>query len=537
MSDSLMMIIGIFIAVVIMFIFPLMQFAQRTDELAQTTVHVAVSEFVDNVTTKGEITQLDYDKLVAKLASTGNTFDIQIEAQLIDDNSRRKTTTETNGELFGEYKYYSVYTTAIIDTINGEAGTYKLKKDDYVTVTVKNTNKTLATQLKNIFYRLSGKNTYEIGTTVSSAVQHGSLKTDTPDVAFAEIPQPEIEIPPEPEEQEKPVQDDDFVTITFVVDPALFQGYVNKIGSTIIPEKIMVYIRQTYDIMDEYNLVFVPTGKVLAQWKIKVPKNSKVRVYEQTPNQDYYHYGFEGDKEELNLCLVVAPQHWVNLTYNKNNDPGTLNAQYIVQQYAAHEWIADADSILLLTFESHYGKPIIYLYPEEETEINVKVADPEKLTVSYPKYSEQGWNVIAKPDGTLKDTQTGRELYSLYYEANTNIDKNMYKDGFIVKGEDMQSFLEEKLAILGLNERETEEFIIYWLPKLEKNKYTFIRFAESEYINSAMPLEITPTPDNVIRVLMEFKSIDKPFEIKEQKLTTPLREGYTVVEWGATEIN
>ena len=151
MSDSLMMIIGIFVAVVIMFLFPIMQFAQRTDELAQTAVHVAVTEFVENVTTQGEITQLDYSRLVSKLHATGNAFDIQIEAQIIDDNSRRKTTAETEGQEFGDYKYYSVYTTNILDAVNGEAGTYKLKKDDYITVKVKNTNKTLATQLKNIF--------------------------------------------------------------------------------------------------------------------------------------------------------------------------------------------------------------------------------------------------------------------------------------------------------------------------------------------------------------------------------------------------
>lgn len=30
---------------------------------------------------------------------------------------------------------------------------------------------------------------------------------------------------------------------------------------------------------------------------------------------------------------------------------------------------------------------------------------------------------------------------------------------------------EEKLEILGLNYKETEEFIVYWLPKLEQNEY------------------------------------------------------------------
>ena len=220
---------------------------------------------------------------------------------------------------------------------------------------------------------------------------------------------------------------------------------------------------------------------------------------------------------------------WVKVTAESLSD---------LYWYSGNEMTVHKDTVLMYYYmpEVEAGKPIIYLYPTEETEINVKAASPEKFTVTYPKYDEAGWNVIAKPDGTLKDTKTGRKLYSLYYEAKVNMDINAYKDGFIVKGEEMKSFLEEKLAILGLNEREAQEFIIYWLPKLEGNKYTFIRFAESEYINSEMPLEINPAPDNLIRVLMEFKPIEEPFEVQEQELTTPTREGYTVVEWGATQI-
>ena len=183
-----------------------------------------------------------------------------------------------------------------------------------------------------------------------------------------------------------------------------------------------------------------------------------------------------------------------------------------------------------------WDKPVIYLYPTEETEINVKLAYADRLTVSYPKYKEKGWNVLAEPDGTLTDLETNRKLYCLYYEAKNNMDPDIYKDGFIVKGEDSAEFLEEKLAILGLNEKESEEFIIYWLPKLEANKYNYIRFADEEYINKNMPLKINPEPDNLIRILMEYEGIEEPFEVKEQTLTTPSRQDYTVVEWGGTEI-
>ena len=189
-----------------------------------------------------------------------------------------------------------------------------------------------------------------------------------------------------------------------------------------------------------------------------------------------------------------------------------------------------------ITHHAGWGKPVLYLYPTEETEISVKLPNSNRLTTSYPKYPHDGWRVLAQTDGTLTDLVTNRKLYCLYYEANNSLDKDIYKDGFVVKGENIAEFLEEKLAILGLNERESEEFIIYWLPKLEANKYNYIRFAEEDYINKNMPLEIRPKPDTVIRVIMEFEGLEEPIEVQEQQLNPKTRNGYTVVEWGATEI-
>ena len=190
--------------------------------------------------------------------------------------------------------------------------------------------------------------------------------------------------------------------------------------------------------------------------------------------------------------------------------------------------------ILVLECMRTLDKPIIYLYPEKEQEVTVKLGHPEKLTCTYPKYKDS-WNVIAKPNGDLIDLETNRNLYALYWEGKNTIPANM-KEGFVVKGEDSIEFLEEKLAILGLTEREAEEFIIYWLPKLEKNKYNFIRFQTIEEINENMPLDISPRPDTIIRVMMEFKGLNTLIEVKEQELVTPERKGFVAVEWGGTEV-
>lgn len=180
-------------------------------------------------------------------------------------------------------------------------------------------------------------------------------------------------------------------------------------------------------------------------------------------------------------------------------------------------------------------KPIIYIYPTEDTDVTIKVSNPDDLTTTYPKYNNE-WKVKALTDGTLIDSNN-RKYYALYWESENNKKNPIKEDGFIVKGEDSASFLEEKLEILGLNYKERNEFIMYWLPKLESNKYNYIRFQTMDEINDDMGLDINPKPDTLIRVRMEYTGLDKKIKVKEQSLTKVERHGYTVVEWGGTNIN
>ena len=188
---------------------------------------------------------------------------------------------------------------------------------------------------------------------------------------------------------------------------------------------------------------------------------------------------------------------------------------------------------------NHYTiseKPIIYLYPKEETQVSVKLGNEDKITCSYPTYTSGGWNVLAKPTGDLIDLNSGRNLYSLYYECDNSVQYTMKKDGFVVESEKLVEFLEEKLSILGLTEREAEEFIVYWLPRLQANKYNYIRFATMDEINQNMPIEFSTNPDTLIRVLMTYKPLEHPIEVEEQQLSTPERIGFVAVEWGGAQI-
>ena len=180
-------------------------------------------------------------------------------------------------------------------------------------------------------------------------------------------------------------------------------------------------------------------------------------------------------------------------------------------------------------------KPIIYLYPKEEAKVSVNLEYSNKITCSYPKYVD-GWNVLAKPNGDLVDLKSNRNLYALYYESKNKKEYNVTDEGFVVKREDTVKFLEEKLAILGLNDREAEEFIIYWLPKLQENEYNYIRFASMDEINENMPLEFSQQPDTLIRILMTYKGLNAPIQVKEQNLEKIERKGFIAVEWGGSEI-
>jgi len=177
-------------------------------------------------------------------------------------------------------------------------------------------------------------------------------------------------------------------------------------------------------------------------------------------------------------------------------------------------------------------KPVIYLYPEEETKVSVTLDYDGDLTCTYPEY-EGGWNVTAFPDGTLLDKE-GQSYNYLYWEGKSNVSYDFSK-GFCVAGEDTAKFLEGALAKLGLTRREANEFIVYWLPLMEENPYNVISFQSEVYTKSA-ELKINPSPDTVIRVFMAWKPETEMVPIEPQQLSTVERVGFTVIEWGGAQV-
>ena len=185
--------------------------------------------------------------------------------------------------------------------------------------------------------------------------------------------------------------------------------------------------------------------------------------------------------------------------------------------------------IKLYEYEFAAEKPVLYLYPQVPTEVSVRLVTNGKLTCTYPAYGRDGWQkVMAHPDGTL--CVDGREYYCLYWEAAADMEPDLTR-GACVKGEDSAAYLEYALAALGLNQREANEFIIYWLPRLEQNPYNLITF-QTEAYTSVVGLEITPAPDSLLRVCMVAQPLETPVDVEPQAFEPFVRQGFTAVEWG-----
>ena len=191
-------------------------------------------------------------------------------------------------------------------------------------------------------------------------------------------------------------------------------------------------------------------------------------------------------------------------------------------------------------------KPVLYVYPEREQSLTVSLDVEGELGTVYPapdtqettdRGTQASWTVTASPDGTLTD-QGGRTYPSLFWDGEMTLEAP--RQGFIVARADAVPFLEEKLALLGLTDKEAADFITYWAPRIRANEYTFVSFDASSYTQqvtysftdeAGVPVE----PDTFIRVFVTIRAADANEEVTPQVFgPTPTRSGFTVVEWGGT---
>lgn len=176
-------------------------------------------------------------------------------------------------------------------------------------------------------------------------------------------------------------------------------------------------------------------------------------------------------------------------------------------------------------------KPAIYLYPQERTEVHVRVEPKGYLTLTIPEYPKEGWMVTANPSGEIESS--GRIYPYLYYESKIrDVEVRKPQNGYIVEFQKLSELYSNILPKLGLNDVQTNDFKEYWGKALPNAPYYFVGVMEQKDIDAIEPLTITPNPESIIRVRLYFEALKHPIEVQQPTLFAPQKQGFTVVEWG-----
>jgi hypothetical protein len=176
------------------------------------------------------------------------------------------------------------------------------------------------------------------------------------------------------------------------------------------------------------------------------------------------------------------------------------------------------------------GKPVIYLYPEQTEKISVSLSPVGGFTYTEPAYNG-GWNVISDPQSNITNLADGKKYPYLFWEGRGGIYQTPDK-GFVVSRDGAHLFFEDKLSQAGLNAKERKDFEEFWEPKMQGSPYYFVTFMGNQVMDELAPLSVTPKPDTIIRILMDFTPFEHPINVQGYNIRTPERKGFTVVEWG-----
>ncbi len=292
------------------------------------------------------------------------------------------------------------------------------------------------------------------------------------------------------------------------------------------------YLYNVYDV-NEVKLTF--SGEVSSDC-------TSIRVLWAPHSADYIQAYLEGRKQKLQDIYIddyELKQFKPGDTKFIYNVGGKLDN--LVQGSNHYRFIATFQDGSTKTYSMTYyvycgggaekAKPVIYLYPKKKSTVKVSVAPQGGVIESIPEMGKQ-WKVTAWPDGKIYDKKTKKEYPYLYWESKDNPTPIDTSTGFVVQEADLQSFFQEKLAVLGLNNKEIADFTEYWVPELSGKPYVFITFYKQERIDQEAPLTVSPKPDSVIRVYFDHQKLDEAIETQEQELIPAERTGFAVVEWG-----
>lgn len=245
------------------------------------------------------------------------------------------------------------------------------------------------------------------------------------------------------------------------------------------------------------------------------------KVYSKPATPETYYLVKSGDESKIYSYNGTDKEY----PSNTRNDP-SLQLR-VMQMIMKNVW----------TWATPWCKPAIYMYPDKTTLVNVKLDLDGEITTSRPQYNPQnGWNVVAYPGGSLKEPITLNDYPYLYYEAELN-GISLPKEGFVFAQSDLPKQLKSLMERIGFNEKETADFLAYWLPRLTEKPYYFVTLLPENVINDKEKLTFSVWPDTLIRSRFVFEGLDAPISVKPLSvISTHQRLGFTVTDWGGTVV-
>ncbi|HNR53393.1 MAG TPA: hypothetical protein PKI16_02880 [Candidatus Dojkabacteria bacterium] len=227
--------------------------------------------------------------------------------------------------------------------------------------------------------------------------------------------------------------------------------------------------------------------------------------------------------------------------WNNLSDDDTTPYAYdkYLENYPVIYWVDPFDRIIKFAnrnFISTGGcaKPAIYLYSEKAIDLNVKVIPNGHLTFTSPKYPVNGWNVTASVNGSV---QYQNEIYPYLWWESTSYGYVTPENGWVIKKETAEEKIGGILSDYGLNQTEINDFLTYWIPKIERenSEYIFVTFLVNDQVNQIAKLKFSIEPDNSLRLFMIYKPLDEYEKVTPLKTEKLLRNGLTVIEWGGAK--
>jgi hypothetical protein len=269
-------------------------------------------------------------------------------------------------------------------------------------------------------------------------------------------------------------------------------------------------------------------------------------------DDEFVKTGVTDDGSDLYVLKDVYDERYNELYTQRNTRAfvDTSDGQYNALDENKYEYEAFINIVPLLYWKDPLGrwvefvntefiilaekcKPVIYLYPEEETDLHVEVEPNIGFTKTIPEY-KSGWDVTAYPDGTVIDRETG-DNYDYLYWAGLVDGYPLIEEGWVVAQKDLPAFFDYSLPLYGLQGEEITDFTEYWIDDMNEAPYYAVSFVEQSIIDELSPLSIDKEPDVVVRVLMTAMPLNRPIKLHVPQLPEiPERRGFTVIEWGGT---